>query len=559
MPRLVDALPVLQWLPGYQRAWLRKDFFAGTTLAAYAVPNAVAYALLAGLPPAAGLVGYLLGGVLYALLGTSRRLAFGPTSAISLVLATTLAPLALGDMHRYAELAGMAALLVGALALLAWALRSGGIAHFISQPVLTGYKLGAALVIAVTQLPDLLGVSPGGHDTISRLRHLLEHSGEAKLWVAAVGLGSLLVLELGQRLLPRLPWGLVVVLLGMGAAASGGLVNRGVPLVGALPRGLPHFSLPAFHVRDVRELLPLALACFLLAYLEGMATARALAADTQEAVDANQELLALGVANLALGVGQGYPAGGGFGQSAVNAQAGARTPFALVVTSGWMAVILLYLVGAFGHLPRATLAALVVASVTSFFGVGELVRYWRVSPRALVMAGVSLVGVLYLGILEGVLLAALLSLAQILRAEAATGVSELGAVGDHYAEKTRHPNAKCEEGTMVLRIDGPLLYFNTDDVERRIRAHVASAPGGLHRLVLDLSFTFSLDVAGTDMLARLQTALAAPGIRLWLADVHPPARASLVRAGSSALQVDPTRRLTVSETLERLDGTEDVA
>jgi MFS superfamily sulfate permease-like transporter len=465
----------------------------------------------------------------------------------------------MGDAHRYAELAGLAALLVGALALLAWAMRSGGIAHLISQPVLTGYKIGAALVIAVSQLPDLLGVSPGGHDTLSRVRHLFAHAGEAKVWVAAVGLGCLVVLELGQRLLPRLPWGLLVVLSAMAAAAYGGLVAHGVPLVGAVPRGLPHFVLPAFNVRDVRELLPLALACFLLAYLEGMATARTLAADGGETVDANQELLALGVANTVLGVGQGYPAGGGFGQSAVNAQAGARTPLSLVVTSGWMAVILLYLVGAFAELPRATLAALVVASVTSLFQVGELLRYWRVSPSALAVAAVSLVGVLYLGILEGVLVAALLSLALILRSEATTGVSELGAVGDHYAEKTRHPNARCEEGTAVLRIDGPLLYFNIEGVERRIWAHVAAAPRGLHRLVLDLSFTFSLDVSGTDTLERLEKALAVRGIRLWLADVHPPARAALLRAGLSVLLVDPTQRLTVSETLQRLDGTEDVA
>ncbi len=554
LPRLVSALPIFPWLKGYQRAWLGKDVLAGTTLAAYAVPNAVAYALLAGLPPVAGLAGFLFGGLVYAALGTSRRLAFGPTSAISLVVATTLAPLALGDTQRYAALAGLAALLVGALALAAWALRWGGIAHFISQPVLTGYKFGAALVIAVTQLPALLGLSPGGHDTFSRLLHVAQHLKETAPLVAGVGLSCFLLLELGQKLLPRFSSSLFVVLLAMGAAFYGGLEAKGLPVVGNVPRGLPHVALPLFQLKDVRELFPLALVCFLLAYLEGMATARTLAADSGERVDANQELLALGVANVALGVGQGYPAGGGFGQSAVNARAGAQTPLSLLVTSGWMALILLFLVGAFGHLPRATLAALVVASVTSLLDVSELRRLARVSPSALVVAGVSLAGVVYLGILEGVLLAALLSLALILRAEASTGVSELGAVGDHYADRARHPGAQCEAGTLVLRIDGPLLFFNTDAVEELLLRHVGAAPPGLRRLVVDLSFSLVLDVSGADMLKRFQRGLLRRGISLWLADVYPAARAALLRQDMGEVLVDTTQRLTVAETLERLNS-----
>ena len=181
------ALPIRSWLPRYPRAWLRLDLLAGTTLAAYAVPNAVAYALLAGLPPVAGLAGYLFGGVVYAVLGTSRQLAFGPTSAISLVVATTLGPLAGGDPRHFAALAGATALLVGAIALGAGALRWGGIAHFISKPVLTGYKFGAALVIALSQLPALLGIAAGGHDTVSRVMYLGRHLDQATPRILAVG------------------------------------------------------------------------------------------------------------------------------------------------------------------------------------------------------------------------------------------------------------------------------------------------------------------------------------------------------------------------------------
>ncbi len=561
MRRLAAALPVFRWLPGYQRAWLLPDVLAGTTLAAYAVPNAVAYALLAGLPPVAGLSGYLFGGLVYAALGTSRRLSLGPTSAISLVVATSVAPLAAGDAHRYAALAGTAALLVGALALAAGALRWGGIAHFLSQPVLTGYKFGAALVITVTQLPALLGVPPGGHDTLSRAWHLLQHARQAQPWVLAVGLGCLLLLEVGQRQWPRLPAGLLVVLAATGAAVLWGLQARGVPLVGPVPRGLPHLVLPAVDVQEVRQLFPLALACFLLAYLEGMASARAFASSTEEKVDANQELLALGASNAVLAFTQGYPAGGGFSQTAVNSRAGARTPLSLVVTSGWLALLLLFLVGAFSWLPRATLAALVVASVTRLLDVTELVRLARVSPSALAVAAVAGVGVVYLGILQGVLVAALLSLALILRAEASLGVSELGALEGalQYADRARHPEARRPPGTLVLRVDGPLLYFNTESVEARILAAAAAAPPGLRRLLLDMSFTTDLDVSAGDMMRRLQSELRARGLELLLADVHHRARVDLLRQGLASLLVDAAARLTVAETLQLLDSRQPVA
>jgi sulfate permease, SulP family len=226
-----------------------------------------------------------------------------------------------------------------------------------------------------------------------------------------------------------------------------------------------------------------------------------------------------------------------------------------------MAVILVYLVGAFSHLPRATLAALVVASVTSLFNVKELMRLARVSPSGIAVALVSIAGVLYLGILQGVLLAALLSLAVILRDEATLTVSQLGAVANslHYADLSRHPNAVCQSHTLVLRINGPLFYFNVETVELRILEYVDKAPPGLRRVVMDVSFTRELDISGGDMLHRLEAELSARGIKLWLADVHYVMRLSLLRQGLGDTLVDSTRRLMVSETLEALEHQAPVA
>src|SRR5882762_4377360 len=369
-----SALPVIGWLPQYQRSWLRPDMVAGLTLAAYAVPVSVAYASLAGLPPQAGLYCYLVGGVAYAAFGTSRQLAIGPTSAISILIGSALGTLAAGDALRQTHLAAAAAVLAGFIGILAWTLRLGNIANFVSETVLSGFKVGAGLVIASTQLPKLFGIRGGGSNFFTRIIEVFWHLGETNLATLGVGLGALALLVLGERLLPRRPIALFVVALSIVVMSFSSLSGRGVKTVGTIPQGLPHFAWPVVQWSEVDNLIGIALACFLLSYVESISVARTFSLKHNYPISADQELLALGVANFAAGVGQGYPLAGGMSQSAVNEKGGAQTQMALVVASAGIGVVLLFLTGLMHNLPEPVLAAVVLIAVGGLIRPRELDR-----------------------------------------------------------------------------------------------------------------------------------------------------------------------------------------
>ena len=315
------SLLPLQWLRHYEARWLIPDLVAGVTLAAYAVPVSMAYASLAGVPPHYGIYCYLMGGSFYSLFGTSRQLAIGPTSAIAMLVGATVAGMAEGDPVRWAAIAELAALTVAGFALVAWLLRLSGLVSFISETILVGFKAGAALSIAMTQLPKLFGVKGGGSHFFDRAGTLARQLGDTNFTVLAIGLAALALLFFGERFLPNRPIALVVVVLAVVVMSTSSLAGRGVAVVGALPAGLPTLSLPSLRWRDVDGILPLAGACFLLSYIESISAARTLAVQHEYEINPRQELLALAAANAAVAFGQGFPVAGGLSQSAVNDKA----------------------------------------------------------------------------------------------------------------------------------------------------------------------------------------------------------------------------------------------
>jgi SulP family sulfate permease len=271
-------VPPAQWLAEYRAAWLPSDFVAGVTLAAYAIPVSLAYAGLAGLPPEVGVYGYLLGGLGYALFGSSRQLAIGPTSAISLMIAGTVGVMAQGDTSRYAQIASLTAFTVAALCLLAWALRLSALVRLISDSILVGFKAGAGLTIGMTQLPGLIGTAGGGHNFFERAARVVEQLGQTNYLVLVLGLTAIVLLVMGERLLPGRPAALGVVALSIVVASLFGLPAYGVPTTGEIPSGLPTLEGPALRLRDVENIFPLAAGCLLLAYIEGVSAARTFAA-----------------------------------------------------------------------------------------------------------------------------------------------------------------------------------------------------------------------------------------------------------------------------------------
>jgi high affinity sulfate transporter 1 len=524
--------PPARWLPDYRAAWLPDDMIAGVTLAAYAIPVSLAYAGLAGLPPQVGVYGYLLGGVGYALFGSSRQLAIGPTSAISLMIAATVGAMAEGDALRYVQIASLAAFTVAALSLCAWLLRLSVLVKLISNSILVGFKTGAGLTIAMTQLPSLFGVKGGGHNFFERVVLLAGQLGDMQVLVLLVALAAVAMIVLGERLWPGKPVALGVVALSIAAATILGLPALGVPITGDIPAGLPKLAGPALRLRDEEGIVPLAAGCLLLAYIEGVSAARTFAAKHGYNLDARQELLALAAANLAAALGQGYPVAGGLSQSAVNDKAGARTSLALVFASITLALCLLFLTEWLENLPKAVLAAIVLTAVYGLIDFPALIRMWRLSRLDFIAATIALIGVLLLGILQGILLAATASILLLLARVSSPHVAFLGRVPgtDSYSDMDRHPENEPPDGVIIFRPEASLIYVNTDAVLDAVLTQLAKkAPSSIRLVVCDLSAAPYLDLAGCRMLHELHTATAARGAGLRVVGAHGTSR-DLLRA-----------------------------
>lgn len=523
--------PPARWLVEYSLAWLPRDIVAGITLAAYAIPVSLAYAGLAGLPPQAGIYGYLLGGLGYALLGSSRQLAIGPTSAIALMIAGTVGAMAEGDAQRYAQIASLAAFTVAALSLIAWLLRLSVLVKLISDSVLVGFKAGAGLTIAMTQLPSLFGVKGGGHNFFERAFTLVGQLGQVQYLVLVVGIVAILLLVLGDRQFPGKPVALGVVALSIAAATLLGLPALGVPTTGEIPAGLPSLAGPALRLRDVEGIVPLAAGCLLLAYIEGVSAARTFAAKHGYPLDARQELLGIAAANLAAAMGQGFPVAGGLSQSAVNDKAGARTPLALVFASVTLALCLLFLTGLLQNLPKAVLAAVVLTAVYGLLDFPALLHMWRVSRLDFLAATVALVGVLLLGILQGILLAALASILLLLARVSRPHVAFLGRVPgtNSYSDFDRHPENEQLPAVIAFRPEASLIYANADAVLETVVNRLREAGPSVRLTVCDLSAAPYLDLAGSRMLHELNAELAGRGIALRIVGAHGSTR-DLLRA-----------------------------
>lgn len=542
---IVRLMPILSWLPAYQRAWLWSDLIAGLTLAAYAVPVAMAYSSLAGLTPQAGLYCYIFSGMAYALFATSRHLAIGPTAAISVMVASVVGTMAAGDMASYAAMAATTAGLVATICLLAWIMRLSSFVNFISETILLGFKAGAALSIASMQLPKLFGVTGGGDSFFEHLSAVIQHLGETSPVVLALGLGSLTLLLLGERLFPGRPVSLAVVVLSIVSVSLFDLGTYGVKVVGQIPAGLPSFGLPAIGLQQLEALLELAFACFLLSYVESIAAARTFAVKYRYTIDPHQELLGLGAANMLAALGHGFPVGGGLSQSAVNEKAGARTPLSLVFASISLAMVLFFLTGLLRNLPETVLAAIVLVAVAGFVKIEDFKQLWQVSRLEFNVAVVAFIGVLLLGILKGVAISAIASILFLLRMMAKPRVAVLGRIPGsiRFSDANRHTTNELFPGLFLFRVEAPLLYFNVDNIVSAVQERIHNESTPVRLAVCDLSTSPYIDAAGARMLAQLEEQLKQAGIQFRVAEAHSEAR-EILRATGISEQLGGVSRYT---------------
>jgi high affinity sulfate transporter 1 len=523
---ITTVLPILDWLPGYRSAWFRADLIAGLTLAAYAAPVGIAYSSLAGLPPEAGLYCFIFGGAIYALFATSHHLAIGPTAAISLMVASVVGSMSGGDASLYASIAALTAGLAAVICFLAWLLRLSTFVNFISESILLGFKAGAALSIASTQLPKLFGLPGGDGHFFQRILTLIRQPADTNPAVLAIGTVSLALLAFAERLFPKRPVALLVVIFAIAAVTLFGLGGEGVKLVGIMPGSLPHSGIGSVGMEHVEGVVELAFACFLLSYIESISAARTLALKHDYQVDPRQELLGLAAANLAAAVGHGYPVAGGLSQSAVNEEAGARTPLSLVIASATLTLALFFLTGLLRNLPEAVLAAIVLTALSGFIKVSDFRQLWRISRVEFVVAMVAFVAVLLLGILKGVMFAAVASIVFLLRLMANPHVAPLGRIpgSERFTDITRHPDNELIPGMFMFRVEAPLLYFNVEHIDRTVLEYVHTAATPVRLVVCDLSTSPYIDASGARMLARLQQQLANEAIQFRVADAHAEVR-----------------------------------
>jgi SulP family sulfate permease len=522
-------VPALTWLRAYDLGWIRGDTVAGITLAAYLLPAALGDASLANLPPQAGLYACLFSGLVFWLFCSSRHTVVTVTSAISLLLGASLGQISGGDTTRFGALAAGTALLVALIAFLGWLVKAGAIVNFISESVMVGFKCGVALFLATTQLPKLFGFQGAHGDFWENSAYFLKHLSKTNSVSLGVGLTALAVLVLGKIFLKNKPVALFVVIGGIVASSWLGLESKGVALLGTVPQGLPAFGLPAIQWEDLNDLLPLAFACFLLGAVETAAIGRMFTAKHGGCFDANQEFLALAASNVAASLGRGFPVSGGMSQSLVNEGGGARTPLSGAIATGIILIVVL-------------------------FNISALKQLWRSDRRELVVAGAAILGVLGSGLLRGVMIGAIISLVQLLRAASRPHVALLGRIPGtrRFSDRERHPDNELIPRVMIFRPESGLIYFNVDHVRDTIAERVRAEGVPPKVVIIDLSAAPVVDLQSAHTVAGLADELGAAGIRVQVVEARSSVRERLRNEGLDARLGGINRFTSVADVVDSM-------
>jgi sulfate permease, SulP family len=525
--------PGLNQLLSYQRGWLRADLLAGVTVAAYLIPQVMAYAEVAGLPPVVGLWAIIGPLLVYAILGSSRQLSVGPESTTALMTASVVAPLAAGDPARYAGLAAALGLVVGGLCVIGWLARLGFLADLLSRPVLVGYLAGIAVVMIVSQLTKMTGVPVDGETLPAQVRSFVANLDQLHVPTLALSAGVLALLLVATRLSPKAPVPLIAMLLATVAVAIFSLQDEGVRVVGEIPAGLPTPSVPAVTATDVAALLLPASGVAIVAYTDNVLTARAFATRNGYRIDANQELLALGTANLAAGVLRGFPVSSSASRTAIGDALGSRSQLYSLVALSAVLITLLVGRGVLAAFPTAALGAIVVYAALRLVDVGEFRRISRFRRSELVLALAATAAVLFLGVLYGVLAAVGLSILNLLRRVARPHDGILGyapgVAGMHDIDD--YPDATLVPGLVVYRYDAPLCFANAENFRQRALGAVAASPTPVEWFVLNAEANVEVDLTAVDALDDLRAELDRRGIVFALARVKQDLRADLMAAG----------------------------
>jgi high affinity sulfate transporter 1 len=553
------TLPVFRSLSGYERSWLRGDLIAGLTVWAVLVPEALAYASIAGVSPVVGLYAAPGALIFYAAFGSSRHLVTGPMSATAALSAAAVGDFAAGGSSAYVQLTITLALCVGMLALVAGLARLGFLANFISEPVLKGFIVGLALTIIIGQVPKLLGIEKASGDFFEQLWGVVKHLGETSGLTLLVGLLSLALVLVLKRVAPVVPGSLVVVLLAIGAVSLFDLDQHGLEIVGHIDSGLPSFGLPDVPAHRYLDLAGAAVGVMLVGFAEGLGAAKTYAAREHYEIDVNRELVGLGAANLAAGLSSGMVVNGSLSKTAVNGSAGARSQLSGLVVAALTVMTLLFLTGLFEDLPEATLAAVVIAALVDLVDVPALVRLYRFHTRGagsqlalatrpdFVAAIAALLGVLVFDTLPGLFIGIAVSLLLLLYRASRPHVALLGrepGPAGRWSDLDRHPDNQQQPGIVVLRPESGLFFANADTVKTAIRARLT---GDTRAVVIDAETMPMIDVSAVTMLVELAGELQREDVELVLARQTGTVGELLRLGGEASIRMFPTVREAVEK------------
>jgi sulfate permease, SulP family len=544
--------PAFSWLKTYDRSWLRSDVLAGITLAAYLLPAALGDASLANLPPEAGLYACLFGGLVFWIFCGSRYTAVSVTSAISLVIGSSLIGMTGGNIARFGALAAGTALLVSLIAFTAWLLKAGVMVHFISESVMTGFKCGVALFLASTQLPKLFGFHSAHGSFWENTGFFFKHLSETNSTSLMIGGIALVFLILGKIFLEHKPVALFVVIGGIIAASAFSLETHGVKLIGGIPQGIPPFRFPAIYWQDLNQLLPLAFACFLLGAVETAAIGRMMVAKHGGRFDANQENLGLAASNFLAGLGGGFPVSGGTSQSLVNEEGGAQTPLSTALAAVFILIVVLFFSHLLSALPQPILAAVVLVAVAGLLKLSTLKQLWRSDRPEFAVAITAFIGVLTFGLLLGVMIGAVISLVQLIHESSRPHVALLGRIPGtrRFSDRDRHADNELIPNVMIFRPESGLVYFNVDNVTELILSRVRAEPTPPKLVVLDLSAAPHVDMQSAFTLAGLADELTSEHIRFQTVEPRSSVRDRLRHEGVDRKLGGIDRFTTVADVID---------
>ncbi len=518
-------VPILEWLPNYKREWLRADLMAALTVWALLVPEAMAYAGIAGLPPEAGLYAAPLAMFAYAIFGSSRQLVVGPSSTVAALSFVVVGTLAARGTAAFIPLSAALALLVGLLLVLSGLLKLGFIADFMSKPVLKGFVVGVALTIALGQLSKILGYDiEGSRGFFHEILLYLQDVEMLHNLTLIVGLLSLAFLFIMERLLPRVPWALFLVFLGIGISAVLDFEVRDIHIVGEIPGGLPQFGWARVSLTDIWHLLPGAVGIVLVAYAESVAAAKSYATEHHYEVDDNQEMLAIGAANLGAGFSQGFVVDGSLSRTAAADEAGQKSQLASLVNSGLVLITAVFLTPLFRTLPEAVLGAIVIHAVWRLITFREIQGYYHIRRPDFWAAVVALLGVLTFGILLGLILAVMLSLLSLLWRASRPSWNLLGRISDGaqevFASLDAFPEAETIPGLVIFRFNQQVFFANATGFRNDVRQALRDADQPVRVILVDAEVIADIDITGLAMLEELRKELSGMEIELWFARVR---------------------------------------